>query len=89
MLERGERRLVERVDPDQGRQAAIDLAEQDDPRGVQTLEARVREPSHGPADGYGPPGAGAGHSGGAVNEVSDPRATSTVVSVCARGVAPP
>jgi len=35
-------------DPDHSLQAAIDLADQDDARGIQALEAAVRDPSHGP-----------------------------------------
>jgi HEAT repeat protein len=35
-------------DPDHGLQAAIDLADQDDPRGVQALDAAVRDAEHGP-----------------------------------------
>ena len=35
-------------DPDHGLQAAIDLADQDDARGVQALDAAVRDAEHGP-----------------------------------------
>jgi HEAT repeat protein len=35
-------------DPNHGLQAAIDLADQDDPRGVQALDAAVRDADHGP-----------------------------------------